>query len=385
MIRSSLKAGSHAATTDRRTPSGRAIAAAGAAGLLVAALLVPAAAQAAPTAAADLPDAAAALSNKGQKAQALVGSLGKARTGGVYLNDSGQLVVAVTDQAAAQSVRAAGGEAELVTYSTATLESVHTALDKLAGIPGTSWGVDPSTNQVSVELDSTVNPANTARLKGATDKFGGAVRVERISGKITKDEIYMSGGDSIRNTYSSLYCSIGFNVATSSGNRHFLTAGHCAEGTQNWYDTASGLYLGNRVAVSWPGNDWADIDYTPDYVTAYGNVDNGAQDIASSRYPYDGESVSRVGATSKDLVGQVLLTSTTVTYSSGETLYGMIKTSLCGKGGDSGGPVYHGSVALGIHSGSNTGDDPCNTNVSDKRAYHQPVQEVLNARGLHVY
>lgn len=312
-------------------------------------------------------------------------ALGSSRTGGVYVDDSGQPVVTVTDEAAARAVRDAGGVARQVTYSAATLQSVHRALDAYAGIPGTSWGVDPSTNQVSVELDSTVGPADTAKLTAVAERFGTAVRVDRIGGKLEKAEVYTSGGDSIRNVYSSLYCSLGFNVQTSSGNKHFVTAGHCATGTQQWYDTASGQYLGNRVRVSWPGNDYAVIDYTQNDVTAYGTVNDDTQQITGSRYPVDGESVMRAGATSNDLVGAVLLTSTTVTYSSGETVTGMIKTSLCVMGGDSGGPLYHGTVALGITSGGTDTDEACSSGVSDRRSYFQPVQEVLTVAGLSVY
>ncbi|GIF63550.1 serine protease [Asanoa ishikariensis] len=367
---------------DPTTVPKRRLRAAAALGLLGGLLVVPQAAPAAPSIMAD-PRVAGSLSVA--RAQALATILGAERTGGVYIDDSGKMVVAVTDSAGVQQVEAAGGVARLVTHSTAELASIHTALDKLAGIPGTSWGVDPSTNRVSIELDSTVSAANTMKLKAAASRYGSAVRIDRVSGVIKKDEIYTAGGDSIRNVHSSLYCSIGFNVQTPGGNKHFLTAGHCATGTQQWYDTASGEYLGHRVAVSWPGNDYADIDYTESDVTAYGTVNDNTRQITASSWPIDGESVSRAGATSNDLVGQVLLTSTTVTYSSGETLYGMIKTSLCGKGGDSGGPVYNGTIAIGIHSGSNTGDSPCNSSVSDKRGYHQPVQEVLNARGLQVY
>lgn len=359
--------------------------AAGVVGALVAgALLVPASAQAAPTAPAETTDAATAGITSAD-AGALVASLGKSRTGGIYLDDDERIVIAVTDQAAVQAVRDAGGTAELVTYSTAALESVHAELDTLAGIPGTSWGVDPSTNQVSVELDSTVGPADTAKLTSAADKFGDAVRVERISGKIEEAQIYTTGGDSIRNRYSSLFCSLGFNVQNSSGNKFFLTAGHCAKETQLWYDTASGGYLGKRTSVSWPGNDFAVVDYTQSNVTPYGTVHNDSQQITSSRYPRDGESVSRAGGTSDDLVGKVLLTSTTVTYTSGEVVYGVIKTSNCAKRGDSGGALYHGTVALGITSGGNRLDDPCSSNVSDRRSYYQPVQEVLNLKNLKVY
>jgi hypothetical protein len=81
----------------------------------------------------------------------------------------------------------------------------------------------------------------------------------------------------------------------------------------------------------------------------------------------------------------VLLTSTTVTYDSGETVTGMIKTSLCVMGGDSGGPLYHGTVALGITSGGTDTSAPCRSGVSNRRSYFQSVQEALDSRGLSVY
>jgi hypothetical protein len=63
----------------------------------------------------------------------------------------------------------------------------------------------------------------------------------------------------------------------------------------------------------------------------------------------------------------------------------VIKTSNCGKRGDSGGPLYHGTTALGLTSGGSGGNEPCNDNVSDRRTYYQPVQNVLSYYGLHVY
>ncbi|MFD7757248.1 alpha-lytic protease prodomain-containing protein [Streptomyces sp. NPDC059757] len=73
------------------------------------------------------------------------------RTGGVYYKE-GHLSVAVTDQAAAQCVRDAGGTPGLVTRSAAELASVHHKLDQLENIPNTARGVEAKTNQVSVEI-----------------------------------------------------------------------------------------------------------------------------------------------------------------------------------------------------------------------------------------
>ncbi|MFD4943427.1 hypothetical protein ACFVYE_24655 [Streptomyces sp. NPDC058239] len=46
-------------------------------------------------------------------------------------------------QAAAESVRTAGGAAEVVTCSAAAFDAVHAERDQMAGIPDTSWGVRP--------------------------------------------------------------------------------------------------------------------------------------------------------------------------------------------------------------------------------------------------
>ena len=57
----------------------------------------------------------------------------------------------------------------------------------------------------------------------------------------------------------------------------------------------------------------------------------------------------------------------------------MIKTTVCAEGGDSGGPLYAGSVALGLTSG---GSGDC---TSGGTTYFQPVVEALNAYGVSVY
>jgi len=358
--------------------------------LSASALFIPSAAHAAHTTPA-APDSTSDLhvsaGISGMNARALAKSLGPSRTGGIYYNSNGRMVIAVTDRAAAQAVRAADGVPEMVKYSTATLKAIHTELDKLAGIPGTSWGVDPSTNQVSVELDSTVSAADTARIRAVTDKFGDATRVERLKGKIEKSTS-STGGERISVAYGGKqtpYCSLGFNVMNTSGAKYFITAGHCTNMFENWYQTWSGEYLGNNVRSSYPGNDYGIVKYNNTTVQPYGTVHHDTQQIISSRAPYDGEPVSRAGGVSNDMIGQVLLVDDTVNYGPNETVYHAIKTSNCNMAGDSGGALYNGTTALGITSGGNDIHAPCSDYVSDQRSWYQPLQSVLNIYNLSVY
>src|SRR5690348_7104715 len=72
------------------------------------------------------------------------------RSPGAYHDATGRLVVTVTDNAAAETVRAAGAKARVVTRSAADLRAATGQLDRTAAVPGTAWQVDPATNQVLV-------------------------------------------------------------------------------------------------------------------------------------------------------------------------------------------------------------------------------------------
>ncbi|MBB6417875.1 S1 family peptidase [Streptomyces sp. AK010] len=288
------------------------------------------------------------------RAAAVAAKLGDNRTAGVYYKN-GQLVVAVTDQAAAASVRSAGGTAEIVRHSAAQLDSIHSELDQLAGIPNTSWGVDPSSNQVTVKIYAGVSAADRARIERVAADQGDAVRIESRSGKLERTAYTMRGGLGI--VSDDWLCTAGFNVQNSSGEKFMLTAGHCmVGGNYTWYRYSGNIKLGTMVDWEYEPGDWAIIDYTNPDVTPYGTVqykDGSEGQITNSRWVSDGEKVKRVGTVSQDLDGMVLEPSTTVNYTDGATLYNMIETSLCVRHGDSGGPMFTGTTALGINSGGN--------------------------------
>ncbi|SCF31616.1 S1 family peptidase [Micromonospora mirobrigensis] len=335
------------------------------AGTLVVGSLLGAPAQAAPTAAAS-PDAAATLAAK----------LGD-RAAGTYADASGKMVVAVTDAAAARQVRAAGATPKLVTRGAAQLARATAELDRSAKIPGTAWWTDPATNQVVVSYDSTVTGAKLAKVKAAAARTDGAVRLVSEGGVLSKR---ISGGQAI---YTGGYrCSLGFNVRSSSGVYYFITAGHCTNLGTNWYSNSSQTtLLGTRAGTSFPGNDYGIVKYSNQSTAQPGNVYlyNGSyQDITTSGNAYVNQSVKRSGSTTGVHSGTVTATGATVNYAEG-SVSGLIRTTVCAEGGDSGGSLFAGSTALGLTSG---GSGNCS---SGGTTYFQPVTEVLSVYGVSVY
>ncbi|HEY0700066.1 MAG TPA: S1 family peptidase [Micromonospora sp.] len=337
-----------------------------AAGSLVAGALVGApSAQAAPSVAAS-PDAAAALADKLDSA-------------GTYLDSaSGKMVVTVTDEARAREVRAAGAIAKIVARSGSELKAATATLDASARVPGTAWWIDAASNQVVVEVDSTVTGAKLAQVKAAVDKLGGAVKMQTTTGALSKlisggQAIYAGGGGR---------CSLGFNVRNSAGTKYFLTAGHCTNISSSWYSNSSQTaYLGARAGTSFPGNDYGIVRYSDQTVTQPGNVylyGAGTQDITSAGNAYVGQSVRRSGSTTGVRSGSVTATGATVTYAEG-SVYGLIRTTVCAEPGDSGGSLFAGSTALGLTSG---GSGNCS---SGGTTYFQPVTEALSVYGVSVY
>ncbi|MEO6503891.1 MAG: S1 family peptidase [Jatrophihabitantaceae bacterium] len=308
-------------------------------------------------------------------ATALAAQLG-ARSAGAYQNAAGQMVVTVTDAAAAAQVRNAGATAQLVKHGSAALAGAIKTLDKQARIPGTAWAVDAKTGQVLVSLDQSVTGAKLAKVNAAVAKLGSMVRTERVAGTFSTT---IQGGDAIYG--GSSRCSLGFNVRNSAGTYYFLTAGHCGNIASTWYaNSAHTSVLGNVVGTSFPGNDYAIVQYTssiahPGTVNLY---NGSSQDITSAANAFVGEAVKRSGSTTGVFGGSVTALNATVNYSQG-SVYGLIRTTVCAEGGDSGGALFDGTKALGLTSG---GSGNCS---SGGTTYFQPVTEALSVYGVSVY
>ncbi|MCX4809981.1 S1 family peptidase [Streptomyces graminifolii] len=256
------------------------------------------------------------------------------------------------------------------TFSATQLSAANSSVLK-ADVPGTAWAVDSKTNRVVVTVDSTVSQAEIAKIKSQAGSTADAITIKHTAGQFKK---LITGGDAI---YGGAYrCSLGFNVHSGS-TYYFLTAGHCGEVASTWYsNSAKTTVLGTNVGYSFPTNDFALVRYTNTSVAHPSAV--GSQTISSAATPSVGTTVYRRGSTTGTHSGRVTALNATVNYGSGDVVYGMIQTTVCAEGGDSGGPLYGGSVAYGLTSG---GSGNC---TSGGTTFFQPVTEALSYYGVSV-
>jgi S1-C subfamily serine protease len=246
------------------------------------------------------------------------------------------------------------------------------ALDRTVAYAGTAWGLDPATHQVVVSVDRTVTGARLAAVRAAVNRLGGTARMQTVAGTFHLD---ITGGDAIYGTQ--FRCSLGFNVIRGA-THYFLTAGHCGKAEPKWWTSANHTtFLGNTVGASFPGKDYALVQYDPAFTNYPGTV--GSQEITHAANAFVGESVTRRGSTTGIHSGTVTALNVTVHYSGGGTVRGLIQTTVCAEPGDSGGPLYDGTAAVGLTSG---GSGDCRTGGT---TFFQPVTAALSAYGVQVY
>ncbi|WP_420000219.1 S1 family peptidase [Streptomyces boninensis] len=299
----------------------------------------------------------------------------------MYYND-GRLVVAVTDSAAARTVREAGGGTKMVTRSKAELESVHRKLDQLGNIPNTAWGIQTNTNQVSVEIFDGAPADARARIEQVAAAHQGAVRIERINSTLSFKATDLRGGNGINE------CSAGFNTKSSSGAIYTLTAGHC-DYSEDWRMAYNGAKIGYTAYRAF-GGDYGDqqtIRANAAGINPLGTVRYWGgiyKQIDEAQWPNVGWDIDRIGVSSQDKTGSVTAENVTVNMS-GTTVHGLFRSDVCALPGDSGGPALRSTTALGLLSGG-TGEQTCTSSSSGTyRNYFMPVKKVLNDRGLRVY
>ncbi|MFI2434001.1 S1 family peptidase [Streptomyces sp. NPDC018693] len=235
-----------------------------------------------------------------------------------------------------------------------------------AGVAGIAWYVDQAEGRVVVTADRSVSRAELARIRQAAGEGAGALEIRRTNGVFTP---LLSAGDAI---YGGQYrCSLGFNVV-KGGTHYLLTAGHCAKSVKTWYaDPAHTTLIGSTVSHSFPGDDYALVRYDNPALSHPGGY--------TAANAYVGERVTRDGSTTGVHSGTVTALNVTVRYQGGGTVHGLIQTTVCAEPGDSGGPLYDGSKAIGLTSG---GSGDCR---SGGTTFFQPVTEALGAYGVSIY
>ncbi|CBG68015.1 putative secreted protease [Streptomyces scabiei 87.22] len=304
----------------------------------------------------------------------LVGELGSERTAGTWIADDGKPVVAVTDEEAAAEVERAGARPKMVEFSGEDLESAAKALRSAPRVSGTSWAIDPASNEVVVRADSTVSKKDWSSLTDLAEKIGASVRMERTEGTYT---MRLNGAQPIFGTGGR--CSIGFNV--TDGERDFmLTAGHCGPAGSVWFSDNEGRQeIGRTTESEFPGSDYSLVQYLQDAPSNRTNVvsvgDGRGVRITSVGEAAVGQRVFRSGSTSGFRNGEVTGLDATVNYPEG-TVSGLIETTVCAEPGDSGGPLFSEGVALGVTSGGN-GD--CKEGGT---TFFQPLSDALDDLGV---
>ena len=227
--------------------------------------------------------------------------------------------------------------------------------------------MDRAADRVVVTADSTVSAAEVAAIKQRAGADAGAIRINRTPGTFRP---LLSAGDAI---YGGQYrCSLGFNVVSGS-TYYFLTAGHCGK-VANDLVHQPGAHHADRPdrQLQLPGQRLRagplrqHLAVPPGWVHRRGCLRRrvGQAHRLDHRHPQrHRHRAERLGPLQRRH----------------GTVSGMIQTTVCAEPGDSGGPLYDGTKALGITSG---GSGDC---TSGGTTFFQPVREAANAYGVTVF
>ncbi|WP_371656689.1 MULTISPECIES: S1 family peptidase [unclassified Streptomyces] len=334
-----------------------------------------------------------------------------------------RVILNVTSSAAAETALREGVQTRLVERSTAQLRKVRAHLEHTARIAGTGWATDPVHDKIAVSADATVSGARLDQLEKALKPLGEAVALTRVAGSYTSASRRglaqasgtralatgtgssatrapaLHGGDAIYNESRDTTCSLGFNVR-SNRDPHvyfFVTAGHCGHGNARFAVPDDDETTVGSMSVFRPGVDSQKGDYRIVKYTASGipphDVDlyNGRfQTITKAGEARVGQKVTRSGISSEVRSGVVTAVDQTlngVDYDGHSfEVRGLVKTTACAMPGDSGGPFFSGTTALGLTSAIDKGTG-CGTQPGSPRGvtYFQPIGEALKAYDVSLY
>jgi streptogrisin C len=192
-------------------------------------------------------------------------------------------------------------------------------------------------------------------------------------------------------------CSIGFNV-TKGSTPAYVSAGHCGTaGEPVFFEGSAGTgpqwtlgpKIGTFTASKFPNPGQTGNDYS--YVTVLsGNTQpatvhgwsGGDAIVHGGTAAGVGTAICRSGRTSGWKCGTIEATGVTVSYSTGETILNLTRTTACSEGGDSGGSFITGpGQAQGVLSG---GSGSCKGHLPNNRtrSFFQPLGPILTAYGL---
>jgi len=297
---------------------------------------------------------------------------GQAFAGAFFDKTAAVLVVAVTDPAVFDAVRATGAQPKLASASHAELEQELHVLDSRTGTAPpevVSWRIDEEANAVVVDVAG--GPSQAVKTFVSRQRHV-TVNYNQPRAQTTAELI---GGMAILGGVSR--CSLGFNARSAAGVVYVLTAGHCTVlPNLLWYGkTAGWSTIGLVAGSSFPTNDYGRITRTNTAWVPTSKIQGGSS-VLGRTVAAVGTTVCRSGSTTGYRCGTIKALNQTICYSQG-CVYQVTSTSACAESGDSGGPYVSSTrQAQGVLSG---GSGNCS---SGGTTYFQPVNEILSAYGL---
>ncbi|MEU4315424.1 S1 family peptidase [Nocardia sp. NPDC024068] len=311
---------------------------------------------------------------------------------GAWLNPEGKPVVAVTSPDAAKVASADGYQTRLAPVSAAALETSLTQLNQW--VAGQPRDISQVINSIAIDFLNSqlvVNVANTplahmlnlptliANIKVVlSPDAGGPVERHPMGG-----DTYISAPGPLDDAElrSVDVCSFGFNSVDAAGNALNISAGHCNPNLDKGDERAS-VYgpnvrnipaspqLGTFVQSELGGPSTLDYSVIQLNERAVGagmdqpsvrGANGTTLNITGTADPVTGAPVCKSGQSSTFTCGFVVAdrveTQLFTTEGEAKTVRGFA-SSACTLGGDSGGAIVTGTLALGITSGSNAADAP---------------------------
>ncbi|MFC4374121.1 S1 family peptidase [Nocardia halotolerans] len=320
---------------------------------------------------------------------------------GAWLTPEGKAVVAVTDTGTGEVAAADGYQTHLAPISANGLEGALIQLSQwIAHLPReisapiSSVAIDVLNSQLVLNVANTGTghllnlPTLIATIKVVLSPGGGGAVENRPMGGDT----YITAAKDLHDaTLRGVdVCSFGFNSTDAAGNALNISAGHCNPNVEG--NGPAGVYLPNvrdlpnsievgTFAKSVLGGPAA-LDYS--VIALNERAVNGGMDqprvrgangtslpITGTAEPVTGAPVCKTGQSSTFTCGFVSADRVETQLFTAEGISKTIRgfaTSACTLGGDSGGAIVSGTLALGITSGSNAAEAPNCTEANTKLA-----------------
>lgn len=317
---------------------------------------------------------------------------------------TGELVANVLDTDAAAAARAAGARPLLVRFGSADIEAHRARLDRVAQEEGAgradSWFVDVPANRLVVTVPDGADDPATRRFLDHVRAAGELAEVRPSDGGPIAQASNVYAGRAMMNGAGNT-CSTGFAAKDAANIRYMLTAAHCVWLSPHvyfvgpaYFGPRSYYHAGYDEAAVWNSNplNWQQKPAVWNWSA------NFAQPVFGVWAAPANTVACKSGNTSGYTCGLIQTFNNTVELKFPDNqqiwVFGLTRTSVCSKPGDSGGPVVvsnwaQGTLSAGVSYKANgqpwdgVGLPYCGSQVGKPNSMlFQPIAGTLARAGL---